>query len=106
MKSTARDVRARLHDVNLPAHEDPFDVLFLAAEDALDERSSMREPPHRFVIQDDALARDRNLFDAAFVIEREQAVFSRARQHAHRLRDGAVNKLLRDLLPSVPPDEI
>src|SRR5205085_5166670 len=72
--STPLHEGARLHDVDLPLHVDPLDVLLLPAEDLTDERCRARKPTHNVVGQHRALARDGNLFDAAALVEGEEAV--------------------------------
>jgi hypothetical protein len=68
-----------LDDVNLAFHVGPFDVLVAAAKDALDLVCGSHQAANHFVRQNGALSRDGNLFDAALLVESQEAVFGRAR---------------------------
>ncbi len=46
---TSGDERARLHNVNLPAHNSPFDVLLTIFEDTFDFRRGTRKTPYHII---------------------------------------------------------
>src|SRR5215204_801029 len=97
-KLTPLDERARLYDVNLPAHVDPLDVLLAPAEDGLDPRGGARQLPDDLVGQHGALARDGHLLDAARLVEGQEALLLRARQDFDRVGAREVEELLGDAL--------
>src|SRR5437588_12691965 len=97
-RSTPLHEGARLDDIDLPLHVDPLDVLLLPAEDLAYERGRACKPPHNVVGEHRALARDGNLFDAAALVEGEEAVLFGARQDFDGVCARQVDDLLGDLL--------
>src|SRR5205807_7143771 len=98
--STAGNERPRLHNINLSAHDRPFDVLLFTVKDLLDPVRRLRQAANNIVSQDHAIGADRNLFDAAAAVEREQAVFCRPRQNVNRVGVWSKDSLLGVLLSS------
>src|SRR6185436_8418808 len=94
--STAGDEGTRLHDIDLAFHVGPFDVLFFLTKNALNARRGRCEPAYDVVSQHHAISGDRNFFDAAAIIKRQQTIFRRTRQHAHRLTANPENNLFGD----------
>src|SRR5262245_32560637 len=99
LKSATRDEGTRLHNVNLPLHVRPLDVLIFPAKRPLDFVRSRSQSPHDRITQNGSLAIDGNLFDPTAIIESQQAVFFRTSQDLHRVCARPINNLLRDLLP-------
>src|SRR5205085_12071760 len=92
--STAGNERPRLHNIYLSAHYRPFDVQLFTAKDLLDSVRRLRQATNNIVSQDHAIGADRDLLDASTVVERQQAVFFRSRQHLHRIGDWPKDHLL------------
>src|SRR5438309_4137855 len=97
-RSCAGDVVPGLHNVNLPAHVGPFDILVLSSEHALNAGSGSGQPPNHVVSQHDTLAGNRDLFNATAFVKRQQTVLGGTGQHAHSLTARAKDNLFRDLL--------
>src|SRR6266516_1199821 len=98
-RSRAGNVGSGLHNVNLPAHVGPFDILVLSSEHALNAGSGSGQPPYHVVRQHDTLAGNRNLFNAAAFVKSQQAILGGTGQHAHSLTARPKDDLFRDLLP-------
>src|SRR5437763_16487973 len=69
---SAGNERPRLHNIDLSAHERPFDVLLFTVKDLLDFRRGFGQTTYDVISQHHAIGADRNLFDATAVVERHQ----------------------------------
>src|SRR5436190_1526689 len=65
----AGNERPRLHNIDLSAHERPFDVLFFGVKFLFDFGRGFGQTPDGVISQHHAIGANRNLSDAAIVVE-------------------------------------
>src|SRR5215203_5555396 len=63
------DERPRLHDIDLPLHVSPFDILVATPKDALDSRRCTDQTTYHFVSKNNSVACNRHFFHTTTLIE-------------------------------------